>query len=137
MSGHRVLDLLRQQELTNMLKPLPGQYRPDGPMPVAPDVDYCPYPAKLICDDHSLTRRTMDGSCNSLVHPLIGRSMTPFRRLVPARYDDGNCNCNQAVAVLGSCVWGTNGGGFWLGVTSQSLGMKSRLGESHLRWDGS
>ncbi|ELT97224.1 hypothetical protein CAPTEDRAFT_134931 [Capitella teleta] len=33
--------------------------------------------------------RTGDGSCNSLSDPIMGRSMTPFRRLVPAEYADG------------------------------------------------
>jgi peroxidase len=33
--------------------------------------------------------RTLDGTCNNPVHPLWGRSLTPYARLLPPMYADG------------------------------------------------
>ena len=35
------------------------------------------------------TFRTIDGTCNNLRKPLQGAAQTPFRRLIPAHYEDG------------------------------------------------
>jgi len=35
------------------------------------------------------TYRTIDGTCNNLQRPLIGASLTQFRRVLPAQYEDG------------------------------------------------
>ncbi len=32
--------------------------------------------------------RSLDGSCNNLRSPMIGASLQPFRRILPAAYDD-------------------------------------------------
>jgi len=40
------------------------------------------------CDD-SYPYRSMDGSCNNLRIPWWGKKETPFKRLLPAKYDDG------------------------------------------------
>ena len=73
---------------SSMLRPMPGRHRPDTTMPEPLDVDYCPYPLNFDCSDF-IQYRSIEGSCNNLNHPLIGRSMTPFRRLVPTHYADG------------------------------------------------
>src|SRR6218665_2718424 len=72
-----------------LLKPLIGQFRPDTALPSVPDIDYCPFPATIDCPADYRSKRSIDGSCNNLIRSIIGRSMTPFRRLVPAKYHDG------------------------------------------------
>ena len=43
-----------------------------------------------MCMQPSLTTfRTIDGTCNNLVHPKLGAASTPFRRILPAWYEDG------------------------------------------------
>ena len=37
----------------------------------------------------SLKFRTLDGSCNNVLHPQRGSSLQPFRRILPPVYDDG------------------------------------------------
>lgn len=93
MRGQEVLDALIKYELTNMLKPF-GDVdgvitRPDVGMPAVPlSGDFCPYPLTMKCDE-KLAYRTFDGSCNNLKYPIIGRAMTPYSRMLPAKYADG------------------------------------------------
>ena len=45
---------------------------------------------KRSCNQVSVyTFRTIDGTCNNLRKPLQGAAQTPFRRLIPAHYEDG------------------------------------------------
>ena len=46
---------------------------------------------RYVCDP-KYPYRSMDGSCNNLDQPLIGRSMVPHRRLLYQNYADGKCN---------------------------------------------
>jgi len=87
-----VLHMMRLYGLDDLLKPLPGVYEPDTPMPIPPDIDYCPYTRHMSCYGDAIRYRTSDGSCNNLNNPIWGRSMTPFSRLVPQRYYDGKQN---------------------------------------------
>ena len=42
------------------------------------------------CSDPSIkTFRTIDGTCNNILRPLLGASNTQFRRVLPAQYEDG------------------------------------------------
>ena len=42
--------------------------------------------------DCKLTKyRTIDGSCNNMKNPLMGRSVTQLGRYQAPKYDDGNC----------------------------------------------
>lgn len=47
----------------------------------------CPKP-KFNCDPYS-PYRTMDGTCNNLANPELGKSFKPQNRFLPAEYDDG------------------------------------------------
>jgi hypothetical protein len=48
---------------------------------------FCPFSTDINCD--SLQKyRTIDGSCNNLEVPLLGRSSTPYKRYLPTAYDD-------------------------------------------------
>jgi len=89
-TGEQLYSEMRKLGISSMLKDLPGHHRPDTNMPEPLDVDYCPYPLHFDCENF-LTKRSIEGSCNNLKHPLNGRSMTPFRRLVPHKYLDGKC----------------------------------------------
>ena len=40
-----------------------------------------------MCYNHKY--RTFDGTCNNLQHPMWGASLTPFKRLLPPRYENG------------------------------------------------
>ena len=90
MSADQALAMLRDIGMSDtMLKPMQGPYRPDSAeLPVTSDYDFCPYPANIECPQNSYYR-TIDGSCNNVANPLIGRSMTPFRRLLRPSYSDG------------------------------------------------
>ena len=46
---------------------------------------------ELNCDSIAFVDsfRTLDGSCNNLNKPALGSSFTPFRRILPAHYEDG------------------------------------------------
>ena len=46
---------------------------------------------EVTCEDmcfHS-KYRSIDGSCNNLNNPLLGASLTAFRRILPAQYENG------------------------------------------------
>ena len=89
MSASEAMQMLNEQGMNKrMLKPLPGKHQSDAELPVAPGYDFCPYPTTVECPSDS-SFRTFDGTCNNLRNPLIGRAMTPFRRLMPAKYADG------------------------------------------------
>jgi peroxidase len=49
--------------------------------------EFCPYAQEFKCNQYS-KYRTYDGSCNNLVHPWLGKSETPLKRLYPSRYSD-------------------------------------------------
>jgi peroxidase len=49
--------------------------------------DNCPKPKR--CDVTQKYRR-MDGSCNNLKQPKFGWRHTPFQRILPNAYADGN-----------------------------------------------
>ena len=107
-----LLEMMRSQGLVDLLRELPGVYEPETQMPIPPDIDYCPYPSRMSCRGKALTFRMADGACNNLNKPLWGRSLTPFRRLVAHRYDDGKsvqetCNVPISMRIVGlqSAVW--------------------------------
>jgi hypothetical protein len=49
--------------------------------------DTCPEP--VLCADPESKYRSLDGSCNNLVHPSWGQHNTIFQRLLPADYENG------------------------------------------------
>jgi hypothetical protein len=48
---------------------------------------FCPFNNDLSCDSSSKYRQ-IDGSCNNLANGIIGRSNTPYKRLMKAQYQD-------------------------------------------------
>lgn len=44
---------------------------------------------KVDCNQFRPDVRTLDGTCNNLHNPNYGAAETPFRRLIPPRYEDG------------------------------------------------
>lgn len=42
----------------------------------------------MSCDENA-KYRTINGSCNNLLNPLWGSTVTPYVRLVQANYEDG------------------------------------------------
>lgn len=87
MPVHDIVSKFEMNEHHNVLKPMPKMALPDNPMPIPQDIDYCPYPSMSCDPDYPF--RSFDGSCNNLKYPILGRSMTPHRRLLPANYVDG------------------------------------------------
>ena len=55
------------------------------------DFAECIDPTKLFnCSVPTINKfRTIDGTCNNLLKPLLGASNTQFRRVLPAQYEDG------------------------------------------------
>lgn len=51
-------------------------------------LETCDYITKINCDPH-LQYRTLDGSCNNLINPYLGKGSTPFQRFLPPMYADG------------------------------------------------
>lgn len=49
---------------------------------------FCPFSFEISCDNSSKYRQ-FDGSCNNLESTMLGRSSTPFKRLMKTAYDDG------------------------------------------------
>ena len=50
---------------------------------------FCPFQSNMDCDATS-KYRNVDGSCNNLNNPLLGKSNTPFKRYInETSYDDG------------------------------------------------
>lgn len=49
---------------------------------------FCPFSFEIACDNSSKYRQ-IDGSCNNLGSAMLGRSSTPFKRLLRTAYDDG------------------------------------------------
>ena len=47
----------------------------------------CPKPAS--CEEIDNYYRKIDGSCNNLKTPNLGKSMTQFQRIIPPKYADG------------------------------------------------
>ena len=89
MSAMEAVDILNEQGMNKrMLKPMHGKHHSDTKLPVAQSYSYCPYSKNIACPSDT-SYRTFDGTCNNLKNPLIGRAMTPFRRLMPAKYADG------------------------------------------------
>ena len=54
------------------------------------DFAQCIDPAELFdCSVPTINKfRTINGTCNNLLRPLIGASNTQFRRILPAQYED-------------------------------------------------
>ncbi len=48
----------------------------------------CPFLQNKVCQE-SFIFRSIDGSCNNLEFPLLGKSGTPYKRLTKPAYDDG------------------------------------------------
>lgn len=48
---------------------------------------FCPFQQTIDCDEKSKYRQ-IDGSCNNLNNPLLGKSSTPFKRFLPSVYED-------------------------------------------------
>ena len=63
----------------------------DDDMETILDFAECIDPTKLFnCSVPTVNKfRTIDGTCNNLLQPLIGASNTEFRRVLPAQYEDG------------------------------------------------
>ena len=93
LTGEQAVETLRSAHISGILRPLQGVFYGDSVMPITPDIDYCPYPNDMKCNAFHNQQlqwiRSIDGSCNNGKRPIIGRSMTPFRRLLPAHYHDG------------------------------------------------
>ena len=51
-------------------------------------VTSCPFSAAITCDKTS-PYSSLDGSCNNLNSPYMGKANTPLKRLLPAEYADG------------------------------------------------
>lgn len=49
---------------------------------------FCPFIQQKECDTNDLYR-SIDGSCNNLKLPLLGKSNTPYKRYLKPAYDDG------------------------------------------------
>lgn len=49
---------------------------------------FCPFSFDFQCDNSSKYRQ-LDGSCNNLDSTLLGKSSTPYKRLMKTAYDDG------------------------------------------------
>lgn len=49
----------------------------------------CTRPEPIVCPTQS-RYRSVTGVCNNVLEPLKGAALTPFRRLLPADYSDGN-----------------------------------------------
>ena len=49
---------------------------------------FCPFSSNINCNPNS-KYRIIDGSCNNLKSPMIGRSTTPYKRYMTTAYDDG------------------------------------------------
>lgn len=49
---------------------------------------FCPFIQQKECDPNDIFR-SIDGSCNNLKLPLLGRSNTPYKRYLKPAYDDG------------------------------------------------
>lgn len=47
----------------------------------------CYWP-EYTCDPNA-KYRSIDGSCNNLANPMMGRAAIPFLRVVPRQYEDG------------------------------------------------
>jgi len=89
LSNQRVVDELQKNNLTNLLNPLQAAFSPDAGQLTSPySGDFCPYHAGMLCDVQ-FPFRSFDGSCNNIRKPIIGRAITPYSRLLPAKYDDG------------------------------------------------
>ena len=73
--------------------------RPDmGIGDIPSDFDTCPFPDAASSGGSSACRRndpfrTIDGTCNNLRNPLLGRSLTPLVRALPSDYADGKILC--------------------------------------------
>lgn len=52
-------------------------------------VEFCPFNQTIKCNLH-VRYRKIDGSCNNLQVPLIGKSNTPFKRYLLPMYEDGH-----------------------------------------------
>lgn len=68
--------------------PLPAssqRLHPDAGLPI-PEPGTCPWP---IYNCKLVKYRSLDGTCNNLYRPLIGRAFTPFSRFLTPQYGDG------------------------------------------------
>lgn len=61
---------------------------------------FCPFQSTFDCDENSKYRQ-VDGSCNNLKNPLLGKSSTPFKRYLPTNYED-KLNEPKRTAISGS-----------------------------------
>ena len=49
----------------------------------------CPFNQKLLECDPNEKYRSLDGTCNNLLNPLLGSIETPHKRLLKPEYEDG------------------------------------------------
>jgi len=61
---------------------------------------YCPYKNVKITCNSTYKYRSYDGTCNSLVNPLIGATNVPYVRLLPPAYQD-SVNSPRSLSVSG------------------------------------
>jgi hypothetical protein len=62
----------------------------------------CPFKTNIFCDS-SNRFQSLDGSCNNLKATWLGKAETPFKRYMPAAYDDG-INTPRSRSVLGGSL---------------------------------
>ena len=79
---------VKAEDLAEELFHKPGSFLKTNELAQIYEECKCRY--RKICRQVSLlTFRTIDGTCNNLRKPLQGAAQTPFRRLIPAHYEDG------------------------------------------------
>jgi peroxidase len=91
-----IYDSMKRMNMVSTLRAFPSRATPNAAVPLPLTSGFCPYPTNYDCSDF-LHFRSIDGSCNNLRNPILGRSNTPFRRMGPTRYNDRKQSPRQSV----------------------------------------